>query len=131
MTNHEISKSPSPPEKAILHYLDQVKVLNLYEIDKIFTDDFVQSTRPLSLGIPSRTKQEDLAFLQGLSDQLGGRPMEVIHSDPLSPRAELTRRWDRLQSTTLLSRQGRLGPMCVNLSFQKKHCWQHAHKCHQ
>jgi hypothetical protein len=90
MTNYEIPKSPSPQAKAILHYLDQLKVLNLNEIEKIFTDDFVQTTRPLSLAIPSRTKEEDLAFLKGLFDQLGGRPMEAIHSNPLSPRAELT-----------------------------------------
>jgi len=77
MTNYEIPECPSPQVKAVLHYLDQVKVLNLHEIEKIFTDDFVQTTQPLSLGIPSRTKEEDLAFLQGLLEQQGGRPIKI------------------------------------------------------
>ncbi|KAN0132688.1 hypothetical protein V8E53_009704 [Lactarius tabidus] len=77
MTHYETSTDPSPQVKAVLHYLDQVKVFNLHEIEKLFTDDFVQSTRPLSLGVPSRTKEEDLAFLQGFADQLGGRPLEI------------------------------------------------------
>ncbi|KAF8266322.1 hypothetical protein EI94DRAFT_203727 [Lactarius quietus] len=81
MTHYEIPKDPSPQVKAVLHYLDQIKVLNLHEIAKLFTEDFVQSTRPLSLGIPSRTKEEDLAFLRGLADQLGGRPLEITIYD--------------------------------------------------
>jgi hypothetical protein len=87
MTHYEIPKAPSPQVKAVLYYFDQIKVLDLQKIEKLFTDDFVQSTRPLSLGVPSRTKEEDLAFLKGMADQLGGRPLEVIHSDPLSPCA--------------------------------------------
>lgn len=84
MTHYEIPEAPSPQVKAILHYFDQIRVLNVHELEKLFTDDFVQSTRPLSLGVPSRTKEEDLAFLKGFSDQLGGRPLEVIHNDPRS-----------------------------------------------
>ncbi|KAH9039841.1 hypothetical protein EDB84DRAFT_1674601 [Lactarius hengduanensis] len=81
MTHYEIPKEPSPGVKAVLHYLDQLRVLNLHEIEKLFTDDFVHSARPLSLGIPSRNKQENLAFLQGLADQLGGRPVEITIYD--------------------------------------------------
>ncbi|KAI9448695.1 hypothetical protein BJY52DRAFT_307499 [Lactarius psammicola] len=82
MTQHyEVPKEPSPQVKAILHYFDQIKVLNLQEIEKHFADDFVQSTRPSSLGIPFRSKEEDLAFLGGLADQLGGRPLEVTIFD--------------------------------------------------
>ena len=84
MTHYETPKAPSPRVKAILHYFDQIKVLNIHELEKLFTDDFVQSTRPLSLGVPSRTKQEDLDFLKGFSGQMGGRPLEVTHSDPRS-----------------------------------------------
>jgi hypothetical protein len=75
----EVPEFPSPQLKTVLHYLDLVKTLNIEEIDKLFIDDFVQSTRPLTLHVPSRTKEEDLAFLKGLSETLQGRHLEVIH----------------------------------------------------
>jgi hypothetical protein len=87
MTHYEIPTNPSPQVKAVLQYLDQVKVFNLHEIGKLFTDDFVRSTLPLSLAVPSRTKEEDLAYLGGLAGQLGGRSLEVIVGDPRSPCA--------------------------------------------
>jgi hypothetical protein len=77
MTRFEIPKSPSPQLKTVLDYLELVKVLNLDELEKLFTDDFVQSTFPSSLNVPPRTKQEDLEFLRGLSEQLEGRHIQV------------------------------------------------------
>jgi hypothetical protein len=77
VSTFEIPKAPSPQLKTVLDYLDLVKVLDLAGIDKLFTDDFVQSTFPLSLNVPPRTKQEDLAFLGGLSEQLEGRHLQV------------------------------------------------------
>ena len=50
------------------------------ELENLFTDDFVQSTFPSSLNVPPRTKQEDLEFLRGLSEQLGGRHLQVQYS---------------------------------------------------
>ncbi|KAH9042911.1 hypothetical protein EDB83DRAFT_2523902 [Lactarius deliciosus] len=75
--------SPSPPRSelevaVVLRYFDQLRVLNLPEIEKLLTDDFVYDTRPLSLGVQPRSKEEYLAFLQGLADQLGGRPLEIV-----------------------------------------------------
>ncbi|KAH9067510.1 hypothetical protein EDB87DRAFT_1573133 [Lactarius vividus] len=71
----------SPQVKAVRHYLDQLKVLNLPEIEKLLADDFIQDTRPMSLKVPIRNKEEYMAFLQGLADQLGGRPIEVGQID--------------------------------------------------
>ena len=76
-TTFEIPKSPSPLLKTVLDYLDHTKTLNLVELEKLFTDDFVQSTYPRSLGVPPRSKEEDVAFLRGLFEQLGGRHLEV------------------------------------------------------
>lgn len=74
----EIPEHPSPQLKTVLHYLDSVKVFDLAAIANLFADDdFVQSTRPLSLNVPSRTKEEDLAFLGGFSERLQGRHLEV------------------------------------------------------
>ena len=73
VTTFEIPKSPSSQLKTVLDYIDFVKVLNLDELEKLFTDDFVQSTLPSSLNVPPRTKKEDLEFLRGLSEQLKGR----------------------------------------------------------
>lgn len=77
VTAFELPKSPSSQLKTVLDYFDLVRVLNLAELEKLFTDDFVQTTLPSSLGVPSRTKQEDLAFLRGLSEQLEGRHIQV------------------------------------------------------
>ena len=77
VTTFEFPKAPSSQLKTVLDYLDQVKVLNLDKLEKLFTDDFVQSTFPSSVNVPPRSKQEDLEFLRGLSDQLEGRHLEV------------------------------------------------------
>lgn len=86
VTSYEIPKSPSSQLKTVLDYLDLVKVLNLDEVEKLFTDDFVQSTFPSSLNVPPRTKQEDLEFLRGLSEQLQGRHLQVRYHRSLAPR---------------------------------------------
>ena len=70
-------KNPSSQLKTVLRYFELIKVLDIVELDKLFADDFVQSTRPLSLGVPSRTKEEDVAFLQALAEKIEGRRIEV------------------------------------------------------
>jgi hypothetical protein len=74
----EVPKNPSPQVKTVLHYIDLLKVFDLDGLGKLFTDDFVQSTRPLSLNVPPRNKEEDLAALKGLSESLQGKDLEVI-----------------------------------------------------
>ena len=80
VTTFEIPKLPSPELKTVLKYIELVQVFNLDGVAKLFTDDFVQSTLPASLEIPSRTKQQDLDFLLGLSKQLEGRHLQVRSS---------------------------------------------------
>jgi ketosteroid isomerase-like protein len=63
--------------KTVLRYFELVETLDTVELGKLFADDFVQSTRPLSLGVPSRTKEEDLTFLRGLAEKIEGRRLEV------------------------------------------------------
>ena len=85
----ETPKSPSSQLKTVLRYLDLVRTLDLAELDALFADGFVQSTRPLSLGVPSRTKQEDLAFLGALAEKLKGRRVEVDFFFFSTPASEL------------------------------------------
>jgi hypothetical protein len=80
VTAFEIPKTPSSQLKTVLDYFDLVKVFNLDELEKLFTDDFVQSTIPSSLNVPPRTKQEDLEFLRGLSEQMEGKHLQVQSS---------------------------------------------------
>jgi len=80
-TIYQRPQNPSPQVRTVLRYLDLVQVFDLAEIEKLFTDDFVQSTSPHSLDVPSRSKQEDLAFLRGLSEQLEGKPLETTIYD--------------------------------------------------
>ena len=82
----EVPNLPSSQLKIVLLYLDLIKVFNLEEVEKLFTDDFVQSTAPSSLHVPSRTKEEDLTFLRGLSEALEGRHLEVIRLVSCPPR---------------------------------------------
>jgi hypothetical protein len=77
VTTFEIPKSPSAQLKTVLDYLEHVKALDLPELEKLFTDDFVQSTFPSSLNVPPRSKADDLAFLRGLAEQLQGRHLQV------------------------------------------------------
>jgi ketosteroid isomerase-like protein len=70
-------KNPSSQLRTVLRYFELIKTLDTVELGKLFADDFVQSTRPLSLGVPSRTKEEDLAFLRGLAEKIEGRRLEV------------------------------------------------------
>ncbi|KAH9163786.1 hypothetical protein EDB89DRAFT_1912510 [Lactarius sanguifluus] len=75
------SSLESPQVQAVRRYLDHLKVLNLPEIEKLLTDDFVQDTRPMSVKVPLKSKEEYMVFLQGLAEQLGGRPIEVGQID--------------------------------------------------
>jgi len=79
----EIPKFPSSQLKLVLHYLDLIKVFDVDQVEKLFTDDFVQSTQPRSTKVPSRTKEEDLAFLRGFAEQLEGKPLELTIYDVL------------------------------------------------
>lgn len=81
----ETPKGPSSQLKTVLRYLELIGALDLVELDTLFADDFVQSTRPLSLGVPSKTKEEDLAYLGALAENLKGRRVEVIFRNPWGP----------------------------------------------
>ncbi|KAH9067499.1 hypothetical protein EDB87DRAFT_1827536 [Lactarius vividus] len=69
--------SDSPQVTAVRNYLEQFEALNLPGIEAFFIDDFIQDTRPLSLGVCLRRKEDYMAFLQTLAEQLGGQPLKI------------------------------------------------------
>jgi hypothetical protein len=74
----EVPKNPSPQVKTVLDFTNLLKAFDLDGLAKLLTDDFVQSTRPLSLNVPQRNKGEDLATLKEFSETLEGKSLEVI-----------------------------------------------------
>jgi len=97
--------------KAVLHYLDQVNVLNVEEIEKFLTDYFVQSTGPQSLGIPSGVKEEDRAFLREFADKRYKLPLRLSTISSCQPTgAGLSGQIIMYGMYGIIGRQGRLGP---------------------
>jgi hypothetical protein len=68
---------PSDQMKVVLEYFDKLKVWDFDGISKLSTPGFTQQTLPKSLGLPERTKEEDIAFLHEFRDSLKGAPLEV------------------------------------------------------
>ncbi|KAH8994588.1 hypothetical protein EDB92DRAFT_291419 [Lactarius akahatsu] len=72
-----IMSTESPQVKAVRRYIDYLKVLNFTEIEKLLAVDFVQDTRPMSLRVPIKDKDEYKVFLYRLAEQLEGRSIEI------------------------------------------------------
>jgi hypothetical protein len=77
---YQLPPIPSPQLKVVLDYF---KCLSRWDLDKLSllsAPHFIQETLPGSMGIPSRTKSEDIAFLKEFRDSLKSAPLEVCHS---------------------------------------------------
>lgn len=68
---------PSPQVKVVQEYLKFLAVYDTDGLGKLTTDDFVQSTSPISLGEPDRPKAVDLAFVKELQATLNGQALKV------------------------------------------------------
>ena len=68
---------PSPQMKVIDDYLKYLSIFDIDGLSRLMMDDYVQSTSPLSLGVPDRPKAVDLEFLKGLGESLNGQPLTV------------------------------------------------------
>ncbi|KAH9039844.1 hypothetical protein EDB85DRAFT_1887252 [Lactarius pseudohatsudake] len=82
--------SESPQVQAVRRYIDNLKVLNLTEIEKLLADDFTQDTLPTSLKVLPKDKTE---YMVGQIDIIGIADASVlskevfahfmIHGEPL------------------------------------------------
>ena len=70
-------ESASPQLRVIRDYLHCVSIFDFEKMNTLMTEDLVQRMRPASLGVPNKTKAEDLASLAQLRDSLNGKPLEV------------------------------------------------------
>lgn len=72
---HQIYQIPlqfSSQLKAVLDYFDRLKTWDIEKIAKLSTHNFSQKTLPASLGIPARSKSEDIKHFHTLRDLLKG-----------------------------------------------------------
>ena len=74
---YQIPYQPSPQLKAVLDYFDCLKTWDFEKITKLSAPYFTQKTLPASLGVPARSKSEDIKHLHTLRDFLKGGPLEV------------------------------------------------------
>ncbi|KAH9976321.1 hypothetical protein BGW80DRAFT_1292815 [Lactifluus volemus] len=70
---------PSPQLRVVLDYFNRLSRWELDELSLLSSANFIQETLPASMGVPSRTKSEDIAFLKELRDSLHSLPLEVCH----------------------------------------------------
>ena len=80
---YQIPKHPSKQLKVVLNYFESLKCWDFDALSKLSTSDFTQQTLPASLGLPTRTKNEDIEFLHTLRDSLNGAPLEVRNAQTL------------------------------------------------
>jgi hypothetical protein len=74
---YQIPSKPSRQLKVVLDYFNLLKTWDLETLPQLSTSDFTQATLPASLGLPVRTKEEDIDFLHSFRDSLKGAPLEV------------------------------------------------------
>jgi hypothetical protein len=77
-----LPSDPSPQLRVVLDYFNHLSRWELDKLSLLSSANFIQETLPVSMGIPSRTKSEDIAFLKEFRDSLYCFPLEVCHRWP-------------------------------------------------
>jgi hypothetical protein len=78
---YQIPPNPSRQLKVVLDYFNFLKTWDLETLSQLSTPYFTQVTLPASLGVPIRSKSEDIEFLHHFRDSLKGVPLEVCRPD--------------------------------------------------
>jgi hypothetical protein len=83
---YQIPTEPSGQLKVVLDYFNCLKTWDFETLSQLSTPGFTQATLPASLGVPVRSKNEDIEFLHTFRDSLKGAPLEVCgHMDIFFP----------------------------------------------
>ena len=69
--------NPSPQLAVVKDYFRCLCEFDLDHLRTLTTDDFTQNVQPLSLDVPTKTKEEDLESLKQLRDSVNGKPLVV------------------------------------------------------
>ncbi|KAH9994301.1 hypothetical protein BJV77DRAFT_995991, partial [Russula vinacea] len=78
---YQIPPNPSRQLKVVLDYFNFLKNWDLETLSQLSTPYFTQVTLPASMGVPIRSKSEDIEFLHHFRDSLKGVPLELIIYD--------------------------------------------------
>lgn len=68
---------PSPQVKAVQEYLKCVSGFDFEGLSSLMMDNFTLTVSPMNLGVPDKTKDEEIAFLKELQANLDGKPLIV------------------------------------------------------
>ncbi|KAH9976274.1 hypothetical protein BGW80DRAFT_1292365 [Lactifluus volemus] len=87
--NFQWPLDPSPQLRVVFDYLNHLSRWELDELSLLSSANFIKETLPASMGVPSRTKSEHIAFLKELQDSLYNFPLEVCFNSmvAVSPRS--------------------------------------------
>lgn len=74
---YEFPPLPSPQVIAVREYLKFFSEYNIEGLRKVTTDDFTASTLPASLGVATKTRDEEFAVVKQLQTSFEGKPLQV------------------------------------------------------
>ncbi len=70
--------NPNTPQlKVVDTYFKSLATFNFAVLKTLTTDDFRMSTAPASMGVPVKTKDEDIALLEKVKEGLKGEELKV------------------------------------------------------
>ena len=110
---------PNTPQlKVIDAYLTSLATFNLTRLQTLTTDDFHMITAPASMKVPDKTKKEDIAFLEKLKENLGGKHLKVSGAPGDVPFVQNADLFDSIPYTMSSTERGRPGSMYHSLIFE-------------
>jgi hypothetical protein len=77
---YPIPPFPSLQLKVVLKYIEALESFDFDELSRLTTPYFTQQSLPASLGMPVRSKAEDLAFLEEFKKKVNGANLDVCNA---------------------------------------------------
>ncbi|KAI0253738.1 hypothetical protein BJV78DRAFT_164998 [Lactifluus subvellereus] len=77
LSKYQLPPNPSPQLQVVLDYFKCLSRWDLEKLSTLSSPRFTQETLPASMGIPSRTRSEDTAYLKEFQDSLKSAPLQI------------------------------------------------------